>query len=116
RELLSVPLDGREHDLVELGCNHEQQHQELIVMDAKHLLSRHAFDPVYASRPEEPDVPAAAQNWRYVDGGAVEVGHDGSGFAFDNEGPRHQVLLEPFEIAGRAVTNADWMAFIDDEG
>src|SRR5947208_2771563 len=85
-------------------------------MDAKHLLSRHPFDPVYVARPDEPDDPAPPLGWRHVDGGVVEIGHNGAGFAFDNEGPRHAVLLEPFEIADRAVTNADWMAFIADGG
>src|SRR3954454_14350636 len=88
-------LDERALDLVELGCHHEQQHQELLLMDAKHLLAGHPFNPVYIDRPAEPAVPSARLTWRRVDAGLVEVGHDGEGFAFDNEGPRHTVLLQP---------------------
>jgi ergothioneine biosynthesis protein EgtB len=102
--------------LVELGVNHEQQHQELIVMDAKHLLSRHAFGPAMIERPEEDDPDPAPLQWREVAGGLHEVGHDGEGFCFDNEGPRHRVHLEDFAIASRAVTVADWLAFMDDGG
>ena len=109
-------LTDRELELTELGCHHEQQHQELLLMDAKHLLGDHPFAPVYVARSPEPDVAAAQQGWRSFAGGIVEVGHDGTGFAFDNEGPRHQVLLQPFEIADRAVTNDDWLAFIADGG
>jgi ergothioneine biosynthesis protein EgtB len=117
-------LDDRALDLVELGCHHEQQHQELLLMDAKHLLSGHPFSPVYMNRAVEPDVPSAPLTWRHIDGGLVEFGHDGPSpsrakhdpFAFDNEGPRHTVLLQPFEIAERAVTNADWLAFMADGG
>jgi ergothioneine biosynthesis protein EgtB len=109
-------LGETELRLVELGCHHEQQHQELLLMDAKHLLAGNAFDPVYVERPAEPDVAAAPLGWRSVAGGVVEVGHDGRGFSFDNEGPRHQVLLQPYEIADRAVINEDWLAFMADDG
>jgi ergothioneine biosynthesis protein EgtB len=102
--------------LAELGCHHEQQHQELLLMDAKHLLSHHAFDPVYAERPLEPDLDPMPQSWRPVVGGLVELGHRGGGFAFDNEGPSHRYYLEPFEIAERAVTNAEWLEFMADGG
>jgi ergothioneine biosynthesis protein EgtB len=111
-------------DLVELGCHHEQQHQELLLMDAKHLLAGHPFNPVYIDRAIEPDVPSPPLTWRRVDGGLVDIGHVGAvssraghdGFAFDNEGPRHTVLLQPFEIAERNVTNADWLEFMADGG
>ena len=116
RRLSSGSLADVALDLVELGCHHEQQHQELLLMDAKHLLASHPFDPVYVDRPTEPDVPATPLTWRRVGGGLVEVGHDGDGFAFDNEGPRHTCYVEPFDIAERAVTNGDWLAFIADDG
>ena len=104
-------------DVFELGLNHEQQHQELLVMDAKHLLSRHPFGPVMVSRDADDDVDPAPLTWRGVEGGLVQVGHDpGDGFAYDNEGSRHTVWLEPFEIAERAVTNEDWLAFLADGG
>ncbi len=114
--------------LIELGCNHEQQHQELLLMDFKHLLSRHAFEPAYVDRPiETSNEDPAPLSWRPYVGGIVDIGADGSGgssgagigsagFNYDNEGPRHQVLVGDFEIATRAVTNADWLAFIADDG
>ncbi len=102
--------------LLELGTHHEQQHQELLVMDAKHLLSRHAFGPAYVTRPDEPDVASPDLTWRPLAGGLHEIGHSGDGFAFDNEGPQHRVYLEDVEIAGRAVTVEDWLAFMDDGG
>jgi ergothioneine biosynthesis protein EgtB len=112
--------DGPEEavlDLVELGLHHEQQHQELLVMDITHALSRHPFPTGYGELPwAAPTVPPRAAHWIGVDGGVVEIGHEGDGFAFDNEGPRHEVLLQPFEIADRLVTCGDWTAFIDDDG
>jgi len=102
--------------LTELGCHHEQQHQELLLMDAKHLLSTHPFAPVYVERGPDTDQPVAPLTWRPVRGGLVEVGHDGHGFAFDNEGPQHLTYLADFEIAERAVTNADWLEFMADGG
>ncbi|MGZ6791561.1 MAG: ergothioneine biosynthesis protein EgtB [Mycobacteriales bacterium] len=107
---------ARAEELALLGTHHEQQHQELLVMDVKHLLSRHAFGPALLERPADEDVPSAPLRWRAIEGGLHEVGHDGDGFAFDNEGPRHRVWLEPFEIATRAVTVEDWLAFVDDGG
>jgi ergothioneine biosynthesis protein EgtB len=114
--LAAGALDGRSIELTELGCHHEQQHQELLLMDAKHLLSHHAFDPVYVDRPAEPEAAPLPQSWREVAGGVVEIGHTGAGFAFDNEGPRHRAYLEPFRIAELAVTNADWLEFMADDG
>ena len=116
-------LDDATLELVELGCNHEQQHQELILMDLKHLLSTNHFEPAYVDRPADEPGHAAPLGWRSVAGGVVEVGTPfaGSGttaetFAYDNEGPRHRVFLEDFQIADRAVTNADWLAFMADDG
>ncbi|MHA3702415.1 ergothioneine biosynthesis protein EgtB [Jatrophihabitans sp. YIM 134969] len=109
-------LDDRALTLVETGTHHEQQHQELLLTDVKHLLSTQPFGPVYVDRPDEDDVPAPEQTWRAVSGGLVDVGHDGEGFAFDNEGPRHRVFVEDFEIANRQVTNADWLEFMADGG
>jgi ergothioneine biosynthesis protein EgtB len=102
-------------DLVELGINHEQQHQELLLMDIKHALAQNRIDPVY--RPARlPECPASDLRWIAHEGGKTAVGHDGNGFAYDNEGPAHHVWLEPFELASRAVTNAEVLAFIDDDG
>ncbi len=119
-EHMAVALEsGRLNDaagLVSLGLNHEQQHQELLVMDAKHLLSCHPFGPAMIERAPDVNETPMPLTWRAVEGGLHEVGHDGEGFAYDNEGPQHRVHLETFEIAERAVTNADWRAFMDDGG
>jgi ergothioneine biosynthesis protein EgtB len=114
--LCGAGLTEEQAAVLVLGCHHEQQHQELLVMDIKHLLSRHPFGPAYADRPADARTPSAPLSWRQVDGGLVAVGHAGAGFAYDNEGPRHEVWLPPFEIAERAVTNEDWLSFIDDGG
>lgn len=115
-ELEAGRLDERGLDLVELGCHHEQQHQELLLMDAKHLLSKHPFAPSYVDRGPDPETPVRPLGWRAISGGVHEVGHAGPRFAFDNESPRHPVYLEDFQIADRAVTNADWLEFIADDG
>jgi ergothioneine biosynthesis protein EgtB len=114
--LLDDGPEQRVLTLVELGIHHEHQHQELLVMDAKHLLSRHAFGPAMIERPAEHDVASTPLTWRSVAGGVHQVGHDGNGFGYDNEGPRHDVLLHDLEIASRAVTVEDWLAFMDDGG
>jgi ergothioneine biosynthesis protein EgtB len=104
--------------LIELGCNHEQQHQELLLTDILHLFAQNPQRPAY----KDPGPIAVGKTdsappaYRKFDGGVVEVGHDGQGFGFDCEGPRHRVLLEPYELANRLVTNAEWMAFIADGG
>lgn len=109
-------LDDDRLALVELGCHHEQQHQELLLMDLKHLLSRNIVQPVYVERaPDEHPEPEPV-TWTHVPGGVTEIGHDGTGFAYDNEGPRHRVWLEDVELASRQVTNGEWMEFIADGG
>ena len=101
--------------LIELGCHHEEQHQELLLTDILHLFAQNPLAP--AARPDFPPLPAIAPS-SMVDlpGGLVEIGHAGGGFGFDNEYPRHKVWLEPFSIANTLVSNADWQAFIDDGG
>ena len=104
-------------ELVELGCHHEQQHQELLVTDLLHLFSENPLEP--ALWPPAPKIPVAMPGpvgWIEHPGGTVEIGHAGADFAFDCEGPRHQTLLHPHAIADRTVTNAEWQAFIDDGG
>jgi len=114
---LADPPDDASLALVELGLHHEQQHQELLLMDIKHVLSRNPLLPAYrcSTAPARPS-PATAPGWLECPGGVVEVGHGGEGFAFDNEGPRHQVLLPPFALADRAVTCGEWRAFMADGG
>jgi ergothioneine biosynthesis protein EgtB len=102
--------------LIELGLNHEQQHQELILMDIKHALSLNPLLPPYL-----PPVPcerraAPALDWIDFAGGLCEIGHDGGGFLFDNEAPRHRIWLEPFRLASRLATNGEYLAFIADGG
>jgi ergothioneine biosynthesis protein EgtB len=119
RAMLRV-LDGDVHAdiaaLVELGLHHEQQHQELLLMDAKHVLSQGPLDTVYRATPERPATTAVPLTWTGHDGGIVEIGDDGRSFSYDNERPRHRVLLEPFSLADRPVTCGEWLAFIADDG
>ncbi len=98
--------------LVELGIQHEQQHQELLLTDVLHAFAQNPLRPVY--RQTEPVSARTAVPLEFIrfEGGEVEIGHDGQGFAFDNEGPRHRALLRPFAIANRAVTNGEWLEFI----
>ncbi len=102
--------------LVEIGINHEEQHQELILMDILNLFSCNPLKPAY--RPFQPGAvaDAAPLEWIGFEGGIRTIGHDGAGFAYDNEGPRHDVLLRPFRLASRAVTDGEWIAFIEDGG
>ncbi|MGH9129813.1 MAG: ergothioneine biosynthesis protein EgtB [Acidimicrobiales bacterium] len=111
------PLAGEVAALAELGTNHEQQHQELLLMDIKHLLSCNPLHPAYRSL-SGPGATGAAPppSWVGHPGGPVEVGHAGSGFAFDNESPRHLVQLTPFVVASQPVTNGEWLCFIEDGG
>lgn len=102
--------------LVEIGNNHEQQHQELILMDILNLFARNPLRPAYQARLPAPVVQGNEPVWHAFDGGIVEIGHAGEGFAYDNEGPRHEVLLRPFRLACRCVTNAEWLDFIEDGG
>jgi len=102
--------------LIELGLSHEQQHQELILTDILHLMSRHPTHPaLYPAGARKSHRPADVE-WTAFPAGISHVGHAGSGFAFDNETPRHRVWLDAFELASRPVTNREFIAFIDDDG
>ena len=115
--LLESPRADELWWLVELGLHHEQQHQELLLMDAKHVLSQGPLDPAYRSvLPPDPGDGDRPMGWIEHRGGLVDVGHEGPGFAYDNEGPVHRVWLEPFEIADRPVTAGDWLEFMHDGG
>lgn len=104
-------------DTVLLGLHHEQQHQELLLTDIKHAFSLNPLRPVWRSAQLESHAPPARPlTWQGFEGGLVEVGNGGAAFAFDNERPRHRVWLEPFELATRPVTVADYQAFIADDG
>ena len=101
---------------VELGLHHEQQHQELILTDVKHLLSRNPLAPAYRAKRPLVRVAARSTGWIARDRGIVGIGHAGEGFAFDNEGPRHDVLLAPHAIATHPVSNGEYCAFVEDGG
>ena len=111
-------LAGVEETLV-LGFNHEQQHQELLLTDLKHMLSHNPLEPVYAqARTSAPQAPSSggvpALQWVDIPGGLHTIGHEGSGFCFDHEGPRHQTLLQNARIASRLVTNGEYLEFMRD--
>ncbi len=101
---------------VELGLHHEQQHQELLLTDVKHIYAFNPLRPAYRTVLEPAEAGARAIGWLEFDAGMREIGWAGSGFAFDNERPRHRVFLEPFRIADRPVTNGEYLAFMDDGG
>jgi ergothioneine biosynthesis protein EgtB len=102
--------------VVELGIEHERQHEELILTDVKHLLSRNPLHPAYHLRPAERPAVDKPLQWIGFGGELKWIGHAGAGFSFDNERPRHRVFLNDYELATRPCTNADYLAFIGDGG
>ncbi|HEY3799662.1 MAG TPA: ergothioneine biosynthesis protein EgtB [Caulobacteraceae bacterium] len=100
--------------LVTLGLAHEEQHQELILMDVLHLFAQSPLKPAYG-RGYEP-VKAPGAGWATFEGGCVDIGASDVGFAFDNEGPVHQAMLRPYRLASRLVTNREWLDFVNDGG
>lgn len=110
-------VDEAAAPLVVLGLHHEQQHQELLLMDVKHVLSCSPLDPAYRPSTDVllPD-PPSPRRWLSHEGGLVDIGHRGAGFAFDNESPRHGVYLRPFELASKTVTCGEWLEFMADGG
>lgn len=105
--------------LLELGMQHEQQHQELMLTDVKHLLSINPLKPAYQELPEALLPGALAElplQWQRIEAGVVEIGHDGEGFCFDNERPRHRQFVEAYRCASRLVNNAEYRAFVDAGG
>ncbi len=115
-----TPEDQRKIEaLVEMGLQHEQQHQELILMDVKNNFFTNPLLPAYQSKSRATDVPENAvkeTSFIQFEEGLVEIGHTGDGFAFDNESPRHKTWLYPFKLATRPVTNGEYLAFIEAEG
>jgi ergothioneine biosynthesis protein EgtB len=123
--LSSAPDDlvARVGPVIEIGLHHEQQHQELMLTDLKHVLGVNPLRPAY--RPSDPPGPAGSGGgpsdpgpvrWLPRDGGVYEIGHAGPGFSYDNEAPRHRVYLEPHALADRLVTNGEYLAFMEDGG
>jgi dimethylhistidine N-methyltransferase len=117
-QLLRQTSSERVAQLIELGCHHEQQHQELLLTDILHLFAHNPLKPIY--KLPEPLLVAtqalAAPVYLPFEGGLVEIGHEGRGFAFDCEGPRHSVFIEPYWLAARPVTNREWIEFMADGG
>ncbi len=114
-------LSEDEMDLLELGIHHEQQHQELVLTDLKHLFSRNPLRPAYAPPMAVQSVAAPGRTvppmrWQAYPGGLCSIGRAEPGFRFDNETPAHRVYLQPFRIASRPVTNAEYLAFMQDGG
>jgi ergothioneine biosynthesis protein EgtB len=102
--------------LVVLGLHHEQQHQELILTDLKHAFAGNPLRPLYRDRPAEASASPGPLAWTGFPGGVHRIGHEGPGFAFDNETPRHAEYLERFELASRPATNGEYLAFLEDGG
>ena len=102
--------------LIELGINHEQQHQELLITDIKHALSRNPLYPVYIEHPPTIALSVSETSWTDHPGGLVEIGYSGKDFIFDAEGPRHKIWLEPFQFAKYPVSNREYINFIEDDG
>jgi ergothioneine biosynthesis protein EgtB len=114
-DLLAGGVAGEVADLIELGLHHEQQHQELLLMDAKHVLSVNPLRPAYRASTVAPPVTPSA-GWLEHDGGLLGLGSDGGGFVYDNETPRHRQWLEPFAVGASLVTCGDWLEFMADDG
>lgn len=122
RDHVDAAIDRYWHDLspaaltlVELGINHEQQHQELLLTDILDLFAANPIEPAMFPNPAMRGIAAGA-GWTVHAGGIYRIGHGGAGFAFDCEGPAHDVLLRPFALANRLISNGDWAAFIADGG
>ena len=102
--------------LVDLGINHEEQHQELLITDIKHILAKNPLRPAYS--PDKPPVHALdlLRDWIASEGGVTEIGFEGSGFHYDNEGPRHRVYVQPHRLASHLVTNGEYLEFMQEGG
>lgn len=101
---------------IELGLHHEQQHQELLLMDIKYNFALNPLRPVYHEAASPRTVTSDALHWLDYDGGLTSIGHVGKSFAFDNESPRHTVFLRPYRLASRLVTNGEYIEFIHSQG
>lgn len=102
--------------LVEIGLHHEQQHQELLLTDLKHMLAQNPLRPAYTSLERPPAGEVRPLSWSAFDAGVSRIGHESPGFCFDNERPRHQTFVHAFELASRLVTNGEYLAFVEDGG
>ncbi len=115
-ESANADVWGKALPLIELGLNHEQQHQELLLSDLKHILAENPMKPAYEAAQVPPSAAGAELKWEAQPGGVVEIGWAGTDFAFDNERPRHTTYTAPYRLASRLTTNAEYQEFIDDGG
>lgn len=114
---LGVAPESEIARLIEVGINHEQQHQELLLTDILALFAANPLRPAYRNpRPRAAAPEPGEPGWIDYPGGIRQAGHDGEGFGWDNEAPRHDVLIHPFRLADRLVTNGEWLAFMKDGG
>ncbi len=102
--------------VIEIGMNHEQQHQELILTDLKYMLGQNPLLPVYREIEHQPIAKASAINWVPFEEKVVEIGNIGDEFTYDNEHPRHRTLVQNFELADRLITNGEYLEFMNDDG
>lgn len=116
QELLTGDIPAAVLAIIELGLHHEQQHQELLLTDIQHALSCNPLKPAYSTAIEAASTTSVPMTFIPGREGLVHIGHAGDGFAFDNEGPRHRVWLEPHALANRPVSNAEYASFIHDGG
>ena len=114
--LHSGRLDETAHEVIEIGVHHEQQHQELILTDVKHLFARSCVEPIYNACEPPAEGPIRPLNWVAFPEGIQRIGHDGAGFAFDNEKPRHRRVVEAYSLANRLITCGEFLDFISDGG
>ena len=114
--LMATLVADNVRELIILGLAHEEQHQELILMDILSLFAASPIEPAYAADGAITTAAGNANAFVRINGGRVEIGHRGGAFAFDNESPRHETLLAPFLIASGLVTNGEWIGFIEDGG
>ena len=115
-ECATEPVWSEIAPLIELGVQHEQQHEELILMDIKHVFSINPLLPAYRAPQLQVQAAPLPLGWAEFDGGLEEVGHSGADFAFDNETPRHKTWLEPFRLATRLVSCGEYLSFIEEDG
>ena len=115
-KLINEKFSAEVLSLIQLGINHEQQHQELLLTDIHHLLSNNSLFPAY--EPQVHPLSSSKQSFQWIKGvsGLVEIGHEGAGFHFDNEGPKHHALNQIHSIGNRLVSNLEWLQFIEDGG
>jgi ergothioneine biosynthesis protein EgtB len=102
--------------LVTLGIHHEQQHQELLITDIKHVFAQNPLFPIFRARKIDNNASPAGTKFVEFDEATIDIGHDGNGFCYDNELPRHRALVLPFALANRLVTNGEYLEFINDNG